>query len=63
MSVHVCEAVFSRPDRVIECLKIQRATADPKLYRSKGPWGYTNFRFVDPPKRLADAIAEKAGKE
>ncbi len=59
----VCEAVYSRPDRVIHCLKIQRAKNDPGLYRSKGAWDSTQFRFVEPPKRLADAITEKAGVE
>ena len=58
----VCSAVYSKPDRVIDCVAIQRASDDPTSYQMKWSSGLSKFEFFDePPENMAGALNETAG--
>ena len=60
----LCTSVYSRPEYVVDCYTLQRSAAEPVEYRHTHKMGVSKFRFLDAfPKRLSDAIAEKAGAE
>ena len=60
----LCSAVYSKPDRVIDCFTFQRASDDPTKYHIKNETGANSgdFEFFDtPPENLINALNEKAG--
>jgi hypothetical protein len=58
----VCSAIYSKPDRVIDCVTIQRASDDPTSYRMKGNFGLTKFEIFDePPENMSSALSKTAG--
>ena len=58
----VCSAVYSKPDRVIDCLTIQRASDDPTSYQMKYNSGLNKFEFFDePPENMSSALNKTAG--
>lgn len=60
----VCSAVYSKPDRVIDCFTYQRASDDPTKYHIKNATGANSgdFKIFDtPPENLVNALNEKAG--
>ena len=58
----LCTALYSLPDRIIDCYTFQRTTSDPAQYRFKLNYGVFNFQVSDePPKRLVDALVERTG--
>lgn len=60
----LCTSVYSRPEYVVDCYMLQRTAAEPVEYRHTHKMGTSKFRFLDaPPKRLSDAIVERAGPE
>ena len=60
----LCSAVYSHPDRIIDCFTYQQTSGETKQYRLNSRMGRSAFRFLaDPPKKLVDALNEKAGTE
>jgi hypothetical protein len=60
----LCSAIYSKPDRVIDCYTYQRASDDPTKYHMKGDTGSNvgDFEILDtPPENLVNALNEKAG--
>jgi hypothetical protein len=60
----LCSAVYSKPDRVIDCFTFQRASDDPSKYHIKNETGANSgdFKIFDtPPENLTNALNEKAG--
>jgi len=58
----VCSAVYSKPDRVIDCVTIQRASDDPASYQMKSRIGLSKFEFFDePPENMSSALNKTAG--
>lgn len=60
----LCSAVYSKPDRVIDCFTYQRASDDSTKYHMKGASGSNSgdFEIFDtPPENLVNALNEKAG--
>ena len=58
----LCEAVYSLPDRIINCLTYQRTTSHPVQYRVQTSYDWSKFRvFDEPPKSLVDALVERTG--
>ena len=59
----LCLFVYSRPDHIIDCPKIQKTSTSPVQYRHKGATGNQIVRFMDPTSNLIDAITKTAGAE
>lgn len=60
----LCTSVFSKPEYTVDCYKLQRTPTEPAQYRGTHKMGVSEFVFLDqPPKKLSDAINEKAGAE
>jgi hypothetical protein len=58
----LCSTVYGHPDKVVECLILQRSSSDSNQYRVKDDaHGASLFRFVEPPQKLVDALIEKTG--
>ena len=58
----LCSAIFSMPERVIDCFSFRRSSDDPAKYQMKWSSGVSAFEFFDtPPAILVDALNEKAG--
>ena len=59
----LCYAVYSLPDRIISCDRIQRSRQLPTEYRFTTETGDFPIEFSDPAQDLIDAVTERAGPE
>ncbi len=59
----LCYSVYSMPDRIIDCDRIQRTQSSPATYRFKSETREFPIRFSAPAQDLIDAVAQRAGPE
>ena len=58
----LCMAVYSKPDRIIDCVIFQQALGEPTRFRTKWSSGVNAFEFFDePPEKLSNALNDIAG--
>jgi hypothetical protein len=59
----LCYSVYSMPERIIDCDRIQQTQGSPTSYRFKSETNEFPIEFSAPAQELIDAVTERAGPE
>lgn len=59
----ICMAVFSRPEKIIDCETVEKTNTSPTEYRMTSEIGVFEFSLQNPTDELVNAVLDRAGPE